>query len=155
MLLKFLEDPAGSGPRWLQYGGLQTLASFGVGASIRNTDAALETARNELAEAMGAPLLTWLRTLPTLWQTGNVAVVHAGADPAQPLEAQPPRVLKWGHREFDRQPRQDGVWVLHGHTIVARPEAANGRIAIDTGGYATGRLSAAYVSPGSVRFLQT
>ena len=28
MLLNFLEDPAGQGPRWLRYGGLQTMGSF-------------------------------------------------------------------------------------------------------------------------------
>ncbi|HCR94032.1 MAG TPA: serine/threonine protein phosphatase, partial [Oceanicaulis sp.] len=30
MLLDFLDDPQGTGPRWLRYGGLQTLASYGL-----------------------------------------------------------------------------------------------------------------------------
>ena len=31
MLLSFLDQPVEKGERWLRYGGMQTLASFGVG----------------------------------------------------------------------------------------------------------------------------
>jgi serine/threonine protein phosphatase 1 len=39
--------------------------------------------------------------------------------------------------------------------ITDRPSAARGRIAVDTGAYATGRLTAALISHDSVRFLTT
>ena len=62
--------------------------------------------------------------------------------------------LPWGHRDFETVPRQDDIWVLHGHTIVGEPFAQAGRIAIDTGAYATGLLTAAYVTMNEAQFIQ-
>ncbi len=155
MMLKFINDPAERGARWLKFGGLQTLASFGIGGvTIGSSGAALEDARDKLVDAMGENLLKWLETLPTHWQSGNVAVVHAGADPAVPISEQSPRTLKWGHKDFGQLLRRDGIWIVHGHTIVDTPRYENGRISIDTGAYATGKLTAAIIKPESVEFLQ-
>lgn len=155
MLLKFLEDPTERGARWLRYGGLQTLSSFGIGAiSDKSSAGAMIRARDALVSAMGHELIDWLRALPTHWQSGNVAVVHAGADPQVALQDQDPRILKWGHPDFFDKPRSDGIWMVHGHTIVDQAQAAEGRIATDTGAFATGRLTAGYVEAGNVRFLQ-
>ena len=82
-------------------------------------------------------------------------MVHAAADPALPIGAQPAQALLWGHPDFARRVRRDGIWVAHGHTVVAEPSAGQGRIATDTGAYATGRLTAALVAPGGIRFLGT
>ncbi|OWU66697.1 hypothetical protein ATO2_17780 [Roseovarius sp. 22II1-1F6A] len=159
MLLGFLDRPEQAGPGWLRHGGLQTLASFGLPApaGATPTPAAWEDLRDQLRAALGADLETWLRALPLQWRSGNVAVVHAGADPALPLEAQTTRALLWGHRDFATTPRRDGQWVLHGHTITDMPQMQAGRIAIDTGAYATGRLTAALVLPGMAepRFITT
>jgi serine/threonine protein phosphatase 1 len=153
MMLAFIDDPAKAGPRWLRYGGLQTLASFGVYAATETSDAkTLEAASDALKDAMGPQLIQWMRHLPTRWHSGNVAVVHAGADPSVPLDLQSEKTLLWGHPDFTQKARDDGVWVVHGHTIVDQPCAQNGRIAIDTGAYATGRLTAAHVSTDGVRF---
>lgn len=154
MFLKFMEAPAERGARWLRYGGLQTLASFGVrGVSEGTTGQALVDVRDRLRDDLG-PIEAWLRDRPLCWQSGNVAVVHAGADPAVPIDLQDDATLMWGHRDFDHVARQDGVWVVHGHTITTTPTVTNGRIAIDTGAYATGRLTAAMVVPGDVEFIQ-
>ena len=156
MMLKFLDDPVERGARWLRFGGLQTLASFGVGAITEGSSAqALMRARDELQEAVGEELIEWLRNLPTQWSSGNVTVVHAAADPHRSLETQNPRVLKWGHPDFFKVARADGNWIVHGHTIVDEPHVERGRIAIDTGAFATGRLTAAHIRPGSVRFLHS
>lgn len=153
MMLNFLDHPQKHGARWLRYGGLQTLASFGVaGASEGTSGGGLDEIAEQLKAAMGEDLVQWLRRRPTLWQSGNVAVVHAGADPNAPIDAQSSEVLHWGHAEFAKQPRQDGIWVLHGHTIVDAPAIDQGRVAIDTGAYATGRLTAAWVTDGQVDF---
>lgn len=152
MMLDFLDAPERRGPLWLHNGGLQTLASFGVGLA-ESTPEALGQARDALHEAMGKELRDWLRALPLDWQTGNVAVVHAGADPALPIDDQAPDTLIWGHPEFDSVQRADGIWVVHGHTIVGGPSAEDGRVSIDTGAFATGRLTAATVTAGDVSFL--
>lgn len=154
MLLNFLEDPIRQGARWLRYGGLQTMASFGA-PNVPQTASEPEwiAARDALVDAMGAEMIDWLYGLPTLWQTGNVAVVHAGADPAQPIDMQDPHIFVWGHPKFDSDDRADGVWVVHGHTIVDNAIAEDGRVSIDTGAYATGVLSAAIITPGDVSFV--
>lgn len=157
MLLDVLDAPEIHAARWLRNGGLQTLMSFGVRppqGQSHDIDALFDM-RAALAEAMGEAMIDWLRARPLTWQSGNVWAVHAGADPAQPMAAQEAGVLLWGHSEFRRQPRPDGQWVIHGHSIVAAPQVAGGRIAVDTGAYATGRLTAAFVRAGDVRFVET
>jgi len=159
MLLSFLDDPERHGDRWLRYGGLQTLQSFGVAVDHRqssgNSGKRFLDCRDALLERMGAELVSWIRNLPLRWVSGNVAVVHAGADPGRPLNDQEPSALCWGHPEFLTRSREDGVWVVHGHTIVDEAHVQGGRVAIDTGGYATGRLSAAVISHGNIDFIKT
>ena len=155
MMLKFLSDPATHGPRWLRNGGLQTAASFGVGQISESTGAhGLINARDRLRGAMGDAMESWLRALPASWTSGNVTVVHAGADPARALSDQDRSTLIWGHASFLTTPRTDGNWLVFGHTVMAEPYAKLGRIAIDTGAYATGRLTAVRIGQNTARFLQ-
>jgi serine/threonine protein phosphatase 1 len=156
MFLDFLADPPGQGRRWLDAGGGETLSSFGLGQRVAGETPA---ARFEaLAQALRAALpparLAWLAGLPLVWQEGNLAVSHAGADPALALADQPPRALLWGHPGFARHPRRDGLWIAHGHVILPAPEAREGRISVDTGAWRTGRLSAAWIDAGGLRFLE-
>lgn len=156
MMLSFIDQPAAKGERWLRYGGLQTLASFGIGGiSPASKGDALIAAASSLKGTIGPDMLTWLRNLQMVWQSGNVAVVHAGADPARSINLQGPGTLVWGHPDFATKPRKDGLWITHGHTIVDEATAQDGRISTDTGAYASGRLTAAYVTSGNVEFLQT
>lgn len=157
MVLDFLDNPARKAARWLRNGGLQTLASFGL-APPRGEGAgadAWEDLRDGLADAMGEDMIAWLQARPLTWHSGNVWAVHAAADPDIPMTEQTEFTLLWGHPEFTRRPRTDGQWVVHGHTIVQAPQVHEGRIAVDTGAYATGRLSAALISPDGVTFVQT
>lgn len=73
---------------------------------------------------------------------------------AKPLEFQSPQTLIWGHEEFTTRIRDDGYWVLHGHTIVDEATAQDGRISIDTGAYATGRLTCAHVYNQGLTFMR-
>lgn len=156
MMLGFIDHPAKKGQRWLRYGGLQTLASFGVGGVTASSEGdALIAASTALKDAMGAQMLAWLRALPATWSSGNLTVVHAGADPVTPLTLQPNKTFMWGHPDFDQVLRTDGIWVAHGHTVVEQANADGGKIATDTGAYATGKLTAAYVTSGDVSFIQT
>lgn len=157
MMLDFLDDPAGRGPRWLRNGGLQTLASYRVGGVSEGTEGArLFDAAAQLRQALPEGLEEWLRTLPQLWQSGDVVCVHAALDPAIPVEMQSARTLMWGHPEFRQTRRTDGLWVVFGHEVVDQPVIEDRRIAIDTGAVFTGCLTAAAVFPGAkVRFLST
>lgn len=154
MLLDFLDAPGLNGAAWLRGGGASTLGSFGIQALIGALDPRiLLQAHIALKDALSDGLEAWLRGLPLFWRSGNVAVVHAGADPRTPIEQQNPHYLMWGHPGFARRTRTDGVWVVHGHTIVSEPKIGAGTVSIDTGAYQSGNLSAALITEGSIHFL--
>lgn len=147
MLLAFLDDPLTHAPRWLTFGGANTLDSYGV--SQKGTATQM---RDALRAAMGSRTESWLRALPSYWQSGNVAVTHAGAAPDLPMERQDDKVLRWGHPQFGRRVRDDGLWVVRGHVVVDAPKARQGVIEIDTGAYRTGQLTLAHIEAGHVEF---
>jgi len=157
MMLDFIDNPPLRHARWLRNGGLDTIASYGIKlAGTELTPDAAKHAAERLAKEVGADILDWMRNLPTMVTSGNVCVVHAAADPKKPIEAQSDRILLWGHPEFLNRTRPDGHWVVHGHTIMDQPEVGSNRISIDTGAYATDKLTAAIIVPdGNVEFLQT
>ena len=156
MMLAFLDNPERSARQWFRNGGLQTLGSFRIGGISQNMSGTdLIDAHDQLQEALGTELAAWLRALPTTWSNGNVTVVHAGANPDVSLTKQSRKNLIWGHPEFLKTPRRDGQWVVHGHTILPEIKVEQGRIGVDTGAYATGCLSAAYIAPSGMKILTT
>lgn len=154
MLLRFLEQPAAGG-RWARYGGLQTLMSYDIGGvtNLRDPEVALRV-RDHLVQAMGEHR-GFIEALRPSHRVGNVFFAHAGADPDLPAEAQETNTLLWGCDRFHQRDRGDGVWVAHGHFVVDRPTAERGRIAVDTGAYFSGRLTAARIAEDEVTFLQS
>lgn len=151
MMLDFLEAPDRVGTLWLTNGGDATLASLGVNPHRPADPAALAAS---LQAALPPGQEAWLRALPLSWRDGALAVCHAGADPARPFEDQDPRVLMWGHRDFRRRMRTDGLWIVHGHVIAPEVRAEGGRIGTDTGAFATGRLSAVWLDRDGMRVLE-
>ncbi|MDO6458439.1 metallophosphoesterase family protein [Celeribacter halophilus] len=155
MMLAFLRDPEQAGNRWMRHGGLQTMASFGhFKLGVQNAPEALRVARDQLLEVMPEGLEDWLASCPRWFKSGNVVVVHAGADPDRPMEEQKDQALTWGHPAFGKQAREDGLWVVHGHTVVTLPQEKNGVISVDTGAYATGKLTAVIIADGNTEFVQ-
>ena len=137
MLLGFLDDPIRFHRLWLRNGGDETLRSFGVKLPGADAEAEILAARDQFLKALGPDLHAWLRDLPLNWKSGNVWVTHAGADPAVDMDRQDRNALVWGHPEFRKRPRDDGQWVVHGHTIVPEVTTQEGRISIDTGAFMT------------------
>ncbi len=156
MMLSFLDAPVEEGPLWLFNGGVQTLESYGItGVSERSPAPDLARASAALTRALG-PRRMWLDQLPLTWSTGNLLVSHAGADPSRAPDDQEAADVLWGHPNFGKVRRRDGIWVVHGHWIVERPFVAGGRIATDTGAWFSDRLTAAVIAPDApVRFLHT
>lgn len=153
MMLEFLDEPQRGGPRWLRNGGLQTMLSFGVGGvQLSSEGEALEDAAARLAAAAGE-LVDMLRALPSWTRHGNVLFAHAGGDPETPPELQSESTLIWGTPRFFQHARSDGLWCVHGHYVVDEASAAQGRISIDTGAYATGVLSAVRLEDDRADFL--
>jgi len=156
MMLDFIDDPAGRGTHWLQNGGLDTLASFGVMLHQRelDTNIAVKIA-NALEAAMPVGMHEWLRALPLRWSSGNVHCVHAAMSPRRTVQDQCDHVLLWGHPDFMTTPRNDGHYIVHGHTIVKNAGVTGNRISVDTGVYRTGRLSAVRIAVGECRFFES
>lgn len=153
MLLDFLDEPTVKGARWLQFGGLQTLMSFGLRqVTERANHEILQAARDVFAETLPQETQTWLRELPLLFNSGNVSVVHAAADPVVPVDQQTARVLLWGQDGFVETIRTDDQWIVHGHTITEEPYARSGRINVDTGAYATSQLTCVRIDANDVEF---
>jgi len=151
MLLEFLSDPV-KNHRWLRFGGYETLVSYGLG-KIGDIGSAAEL--RHIAEDLGAamgPHVDLLKSCVYWHLDGNIAFVHAGADPDVGLALQTPETLTWGSDKFGRKQRGDGLWIVYGHTIVERPSARRGRIALDTGAYATGVLTAMKAKNDEIRF---
>jgi len=151
MLLQFLSAPIAN-QRWLRHGGFDTLVSYGLGNVGDLSDGReLERIAADLADAMG-PQVEYLEGFVPSHRNGKLFFVHAGADPALPPEQQPENVLIWGTDDFKRR-RRDGLWVVHGHTVVEAPIAKQGRISVDTGAYMSGILTALKVDGTTVSFL--
>lgn len=154
MLLNFLDDPA-NGQLWLGVGGLAALASYGVYVAEDSDVDALVQASNELKQKMPASHLEFLQNLKEDHQIGGYYFVHAGLRPDVPLVAQR-RSDKLGiRREFTKSEFDFGCKIVHGHSGVRKPENHNNRIAVDTGAFATGVLTAAVLRNDTVSFLST
>jgi len=154
MILKFLDDPADS-EIWLNTGGLATLASYGVMLAEDAELDALIHASDELAEKLPAEHKQFLENLPEHHEVGDYVFVHAGLRPMVPLSAQRRSDKLSIRREFTESGFDFGKMIVHGHTGVRTPKVYNNRIAVDTGAFATGHLTAAVLKGAEVTFLST
>jgi serine/threonine protein phosphatase 1 len=153
-LLDFLETPVQGGP-WLQFGGYETLAAYGVARPDELDPADFARARDDLLAAMPASHLRLLQGLDLMALIGGYVFVHAGLVPGRPLASQREIDLLWIRGAFLEAGRAcDGV-VVHGHTWSGpEPEFTDHRIGVDTGAYATGVLTAVRLDGDERRVLQ-
>lgn len=155
LLLEFLRD-ASTGKRWLALGGQATLLSYGVARQPGVlTGEGLESLRAAFAAALPDSHRAFLNALATRHVEGGYAFAHAGIRPGQALERQREEDLLWGCEEFIADGRDHGKVIVHGHWFTPRPEVSGNRIGIDTGAYATGRLTCLVLQDASRKFLST
>jgi serine/threonine protein phosphatase 1 len=156
MLLDFLDLPQETGPLWMKSGGRHTLASYDLTypySGMLPED--LTQLRDKFRVKLGPKIECWLRDMPVSWQSGNVFLSHAGTNTTLALEAQTKETLLWGDSSLSVRARRDGVWTVQGHVIVESPLVSAGRVYIDTGAYATGKLTAARFESGKIHFFST
>jgi serine/threonine protein phosphatase 1 len=139
-LLEFLKNPTIL-TEWRHYGGFETLLSYSLMPTI---DPDL-IEQKELAAALDRVLppfhREWFAKLRDYFICGDFFFVHAGIRPGIPLEQQSADDLLWIRDDFLKSDKDFAKMVVHGHTPVAEPEFCSNRINIDTGAYATGRLT--------------
>lgn len=154
-MLEFLSDPT-IGPRWAEYGGRETLASYGVRPprSRTSTDD-WAAASQELKRVLPPEHLHFLRNLELSIRMGDYFFVHAGVRPGVEFDQQSEQDLLWIRDEFLNDARPLGAVVVHGHTPAPRPHRDHRRIGLDTGAYLSGKLTAARFEHDRVEFLST
>jgi serine/threonine protein phosphatase 1 len=153
-ILNFLAD--GTALPWLAYGGVATLLSYGVHPPDPITDEReLQRARRELALKMPAEHRNFLQNLVRYHIAGDYLFVHAGLRPGVPLEEQTDDDLLWIREEFLKSREDFGKLVVHGHTITREPDVQPNRIGIDTGAFASGRLTCLVLEGTSQSLLST
>jgi serine/threonine protein phosphatase 1 len=141
-MLLFLED-ASAGPPWGAYGGRETLMSYGVRPPTPQAAPELwEEARAALADATPADHLAFLKSLALTATCGDYLFVHAGVRPGVPLDENTDDDLMTIRDDFLSSKQLLEKVVVHGHTPQAEPHLDGRRIGIDTGAFATGRLTA-------------
>lgn len=151
-MLHFLASPRDGGD-WLSFGGVATLASYGIFAGATTAANKLPELAQKLRQALPEPHLKFLQSLELFIEVGGFLFVHAGIRPAVPLAKQTRRDLLTIREPFLSH-RGDMLWrVVHGHTIVDNPCISKNRVSLDTGAYATGILSCAAIDGDEVRLL--
>ncbi|MDB5458927.1 MAG: diadenosine tetraphosphatase [Caulobacteraceae bacterium] len=154
-MLQFLERPLRTAA-WQQFGGAQTLLSYGVAPPAPPDDPAeLVRARNALLERMPSSHLLLLERLELMLVIGDYAFVHAGVRPDTPLGNQKEEDLLWINGEFLEQEGPFEKVIVHGHTWTdGHPALLEHRIGLDTGAYTTGVLTAVRLDGGDVGVVQ-
>ncbi len=154
-MLRFLDQPE-TGPSWMAYGGAETLFSYGVSPPpVPSAREAWVAASQALQASLPAEHLGFLRALELCFSCGGYVFVHAGFRPGRAIEEQKETDMIAIRDSFLNAGDVFDFTVVHGHTPVDSPEVRPGRIAIDTGAYVTGRLSAVRLEGEDVSFLTT
>jgi serine/threonine protein phosphatase 1 len=154
-LLRFLDDVT-VGPGWLRYGGQATLVSYGINRpdGMAEIDF-LDHAQQELRRKLPPSHLAFLRRLKLQVTVGDYHFVHAGIRPGVPLDRQAAEDLMWIRGDFLKSDADHGAIVVHGHSITEQPDVQPNRIGIDTGAFASGRLTCLVLDGTDARFLST
>ncbi len=135
-------------------GGKETMLSYGIDeADYDKADL------DELVELISSHVpedhIAFLKGADDWIVAGDFLFVHAGIRPGDAIEEQRTSDLRWIRREFTDFKGDHGMIVIHGHTITEEVDAHDNRIGIDTGAYATGKLTAIGIEGTERWFLQT
>jgi serine/threonine protein phosphatase 1 len=141
VLLTALEGREGAMRFFIRIGGDKTLHSYGItGTEYR--DASFEDLVELARQRIPAEHIAFLASFEDQVEIGDYLFVHAGIRPGVPFEEQKPSDLRWIREEFLGHPGDHGRIIVHGHTVTEAVEERHNRIGIDTGAYASGRLTA-------------
>jgi serine/threonine protein phosphatase 1 len=138
--VQFLSDPSVL-EEWTQFGGIQTLLSYGVKPSTRSDPLSPEDVAKAFREALPASHRRFLEGLGLSFTCGDFFFTHAGVRPGIPLGQQREHDLLWIREDFLLHEEDFEKIIVHGHTPAKEPDVRSNRINIDTGAYATGRLT--------------
>lgn len=122
-------------------GGRETILSYGV-SEREYAEADYFELHALLLERVPQAHIEFLESFEDLIVAGDYAFVHAGVRPGQALEQQKPSDLRWIREDFLGHRQAFEKIIVHGHTITDEAEILANRIGLDTGAYASGKLTA-------------
>jgi serine/threonine protein phosphatase 1 len=140
---------------WLQFGGAACLASYNVNAFRPRIVETPEILQAEFAENIPPAHKHFLEDTVLSYECGDYYFTHAGVRPGTALAKQSSDDLLWIRDEFLGSKEDFGKIVVHGHSISTDPDIHPNRIGIDTGAYATGRLTCLKLFEDKRQFLMT
>jgi serine/threonine protein phosphatase 1 len=122
-------------------GGRETILSYGI-TEQEYRDLDYPELLELLISRVPAQHRAFLEDFEDMVVVGDYAFVHAGIRPESPLAEQKISDLRWIRDEFlgHRGPLEKII--VHGHTIAPAVEMTAHRIGLDTGAYASGKLTA-------------
>jgi serine/threonine protein phosphatase 1 len=136
---------------FLRYGGRETVLSYGIDPEDFHI-ADIEEAHALMRGTVPESDIQFLENFEDCIAIGDYAFVHAGIRPREPLEQQRSQDLRWIREPFLSHSGDHSHVIVHGHTITDDAEIKRNRIGIDTGAYASGRLTALGLE-GTTRWL--
>ena len=137
---------------FLRHGGRETLLSFGVDRFAYNS-ATIEEVQALMHVHVPEQERAFIEGFEDMIALGDYLFVHAGIDPELPLDEQKLSDLRWIREPFLSHDLPYEAMIVHGHTIAEHPVETANRIGIDTGAYATGRLTALVLEGTERRFI--
>lgn len=139
---------------FLRFGGIQTLASYGLDAE-EMIDMDFAEIAHRMKRAVSSEDRQFMRSFETSIIIGDYLFVHAGVNPAAPLDQQNPHDCRWIREPFLGHKGDLGCMVVHGHTVTELVELRDHRIGIDTGAFESGVLTALRLEGTGRRLIQT
>ena len=152
--IKCLSD-RGLFDQWLRLGGMETLVSYSVPAETLASGKQIAELQSAFHSALPQAHFRFFRDLQTSFSCGDFFFAHAGVKPDVELPQQKENDLLWIREEFLSSNRDFGKIVVHGHTPASEIEVKPNRINIDTGAFATGRLTCLVIDDGSLSLIDT
>lgn len=138
---------------FLKHGGRETMLSYGLSTKQFAT-LELEDLFALLPQLVPEADREYVAGFETMIRAGDYVFVHAGIDPARPLDEQKRSDLLWIRERFlDHEGPLEKV-VVHGHTIFDRVMDCGNRIGIDTGAFRSGVLTALVLEGDQRRIIQ-
>jgi serine/threonine protein phosphatase 1 len=141
--------------QWMRLGGLETLVSYGLSPEILANEKQIAKLQSAFHSALPQTHFRFFRDLQISFTCGDFFFAHAGVNPNVELSRQKESDLLWIREEFLSSSRDFGKIVVHGHTPCSEVEVGPNRINIDTGAFATGRLTCLVLEGESMSIVDT
>jgi serine/threonine protein phosphatase 1 len=138
---------------FLKHGGRETILSYGLSKKQFNA-MTLDELFDLLPQLISQSERDYIAAFEEMVVAGDYLFVHAGIDPAVPIDQQKRRDMLWIRDRFLNHQGPLEKVVVHGHTIFDRVMDCGNRIGIDTGAFRSGVLTALVLEADQRRVIQ-